>query len=126
MTEPVPKPSSTTEISNDEGPEIIGAFHFGHRMYRQLFISIIALSISAAIASQRLGQQAIEKATFSRKLPAQDQTSPLLVKVEVRLDRAHFLPGQINGKLGENVTKALAAYADAHSLPTDAWQHHRR
>ena len=48
MTEPVPKPSSTTKISNDEGPEIIGAFHFGHRMYRQLFISIIALSISAA------------------------------------------------------------------------------
>ena len=89
-------------------------------MYRPLLISLLALSISAANASQRLDQQAVEKATFSGKLPTDDQTSPLLVKVEVLLDRAHFSPGQIDGRLGENVTKALAAYADAHSLPTDA------
>jgi len=82
------------------------------------FILMLALSISAAQGSQRLDPQAIEKATFSGRLPAGDHTSPLLIKVEVLLDRLHFSPGEIDGKLGENVTKALAAYSDAHSLPT--------
>ena len=86
-------------------------------MPRRLFIVMLALSISAANAAQRLDQQTVEKATLSGKLPKQDRTSALLVKVEVLLDRAHFSPGQIDGHLGENVTKALAAYAEAHSLP---------
>lgn len=84
------------------------------------FILMLALSISTAHGSQRLDPQAVEKATFSGKLPANDHASPLLVKVEVLLDRAHFSPGEIDGKLGENVTKALAAYANAHGLPTGA------
>jgi peptidoglycan hydrolase-like protein with peptidoglycan-binding domain len=84
------------------------------------FILMLALSISTAHASQRLDPQAVEKATFSGKLPANDHASPLLVKVEVLLDRAHFSPGEIDGKLGENVTKALAAYANAHGVPTGA------
>ena len=81
---------------------------------------MLALSISTAHGSQRLDPQAVEKATFSGKLPAGDHTSPLLIKVEVLLDRLHFSPGEIDGKLGENVTKALAAYSDAHGLPTGA------
>jgi peptidoglycan hydrolase-like protein with peptidoglycan-binding domain len=88
-------------------------------MYRILFVLMLAMSISAIKASQRLSVQAVEKATFSGKIPASDQTSsPLLIKAEVLLDRAHFSPGQIDGKMGENVTKALAAYADAHGLQT--------
>ena len=84
------------------------------------FTLILALSISPAAASRRLDAQAVEKATFSGKLPAGDYASPLLIKVEVLLDRAHFSPGEIDGKLGENVTKALVAYADAHGLTKGA------
>lgn len=81
-------------------------------------VLLLSLSISPAFAIQRLDDKAVEAATFSGKVPARDQTSPLLIKLEVLLDRAHFSPGEIDGKLGENVTKSLAAYADEHGLAT--------
>jgi lipoprotein-anchoring transpeptidase ErfK/SrfK len=83
-------------------------------------VLMLAFSIPAAHGSRKLDPTAVEKATFSAKLPAKDHTSPLLIKVEVLLDRAHFSPGEIDGKLGDNVKKALAAYANARSLPTGA------
>ena len=42
---------------------------------------------------------------------------PLLVKVQVLLDRAHFSPGAIDGRDGENMRNALSAYAVAQGLP---------
>ena len=84
------------------------------------FVLMLAFGIPAAHGSRKLEPTAVEQATFSGKLPAHDQTSPLLVKVEVLLDRAHFSPGEIDGKLGTNVTKALAAYTHAHGLTTGA------
>ena len=44
--------------------------------------------------------------------------NPSLVKVEVLLDRAGFSPGVIDGRDGENLQHALAAYAQAHNV---AW-----
>jgi lipoprotein-anchoring transpeptidase ErfK/SrfK len=42
---------------------------------------------------------------------------PLLVKVQVLLDRARFSPGAIDGKDGDNMRRALKAYAQAQGLP---------
>ena len=81
---------------------------------------MLAFNLPAAHGTQRLHPQAVEKATFSGKLPADDRASPLLIKVEVLLDRAHFSPGEIDGKSGDNVTKALTAYGEAHGLITGA------
>ena len=42
---------------------------------------------------------------------------PALVRAEVLLDRSNFKPGVIDGRMGENVADAIAAYAKVHSLP---------
>jgi lipoprotein-anchoring transpeptidase ErfK/SrfK len=58
--------------------------------------------------------QAIESAQ-----PAGDNGTPsrdLLVRVEVLLDRAHFSPGEIDGRDGDNLKRAIAAYKAAHGL----------
>jgi lipoprotein-anchoring transpeptidase ErfK/SrfK len=58
----------------------------------------------------------VNSANFTGKLPSEDSISPLAVKVQVLLDRARFSPGEIDGRFGDNVEKALQAFAEANSL----------
>ncbi|PDT78113.1 hypothetical protein CO675_05110 [Bradyrhizobium sp. C9] len=53
------------------------------------------------------------------KLPSRHQASASIAKLEILLDRAHFSPGEIDGKLGENAQKALTAFAAANGLSFD-------
>ncbi|AWN38739.1 L,D-transpeptidase [Methylobacterium radiodurans] len=46
-----------------------------------------------------------------------ERPDPLLVKVQVLLDRARFSPGAIDGRDGDNLQGAIAAYAAAQGLP---------
>jgi len=47
---------------------------------------------------------------------AGEPSRELLVKIEVLLDRANFSPGEIDGKDGENLKRALATYKEAHGI----------
>lgn len=69
--------------------------------------------------------QAINDAQWDEK-DGHDIRRPLMIKLQVLLDRAHFSPGEIDGKRGENVDKAIAAYATSQGLGSglsaELWQ----
>jgi peptidoglycan hydrolase-like protein with peptidoglycan-binding domain len=83
---------------------------------------IIALELTAllqlpAVAAE-LKPDLINAATFTGKLSSEDRINPLAVRVEVLLDRARFSPGEIDGRFGDNLEKALRAFAEANNLPS--------
>jgi lipoprotein-anchoring transpeptidase ErfK/SrfK len=76
---------------------------------------LIAVAQHPALGAE-LTPDKINSANFTGKLPSEDSVSPLAVKVQVLLDRARFSPGEIDGRFGDNVEKALLAFAEANSL----------
>jgi lipoprotein-anchoring transpeptidase ErfK/SrfK len=69
------------------------------------------------LRAAELKPDAINSAELSAKAFSGDKLTPLAVRVQVLLDRAHFSPGEIDGKFGENAKKALRAYAESQQLP---------
>lgn len=82
-----------------------------------LVILLIIGPIRSSFASERIDAITIENAQFTKKLAPTDTVDPIAVKVQVFLDRAKFSPGEIDGKLGENLEKALTAYSASQDLP---------
>jgi lipoprotein-anchoring transpeptidase ErfK/SrfK len=65
-------------------------------------------------ASGRLDPEAVNTADF--KEPKGDAISPVVLKAQILLDRLRFSPGVIDGRLGDNFSKAVAAFQAAHGL----------
>lgn len=54
----------------------------------------------------------------AKKASAKEEAAqPLTVKAQVLLDRAHFSPGAIDGREGDNYHRAIKAFAAAKKLP---------
>ena len=84
---------------------------------------VAAPEAERAKGAESLTVEAINKAAFatpekkaSAKTSAGKTPQPLLMKVQVLLDRAHFSPGAIDGRDGENLRGALSAFAVAQGL----------
>ena len=81
----------------------------------QLLIGALVASIALPCGmadAQGLKPEQIMEAS----LPDKPNPRALAAKVQIMLDRARFSPGVIDGRMGENVEFALAAFRKAHQL----------
>ncbi|MHC2254528.1 lipoprotein-anchoring transpeptidase ErfK/SrfK [Bradyrhizobium embrapense] len=84
------------------------------------FALVLLLASAAPAIAAGLDAVAINDAAAPpAKLPGRQQISASVAKLEILLDRAHFSPGEIDGKLGDNAQKALTAFAEAKGLSFD-------
>jgi lipoprotein-anchoring transpeptidase ErfK/SrfK len=90
------------------------------RVYLLILAGLFTLSVtrSTAIAAT-LNSEAINSAIPVANSKPKRGLDGTTVKVEILLDRAHFSPGEIDGKDGENLKKALVAFAAARGT---SWQ----
>jgi hypothetical protein len=78
-----------------------------------LLLGLTATGLAARQRSPSLSLESVNDAAWQTQAKPSTQ---LLVKLQVLLDRAHASPGEIDGTLGENTRKAIAAFAEMKDL----------
>jgi hypothetical protein len=94
--------------------ELAGGSRTTMRWHYPIVFAFLVLAGSAEAAPLELG--AVNEAQLQLPLRAKERANPTLIKAQVLLDRAHFSPGEIDGKFGENFKKALIAFAATQGL----------
>ena len=83
-----------------------------------VWLGLVLALAAPAVRGSELTPAAINSAEFSgKKSLSRDEPTAVGVRLQVLLDRAHFSPGEIDGKFGEKAKKALRAYTEAEQLP---------
>jgi len=83
-----------------------------------IVIGLIGACVASAALGAEMNAAAINSAEPSKKTLSNGKPTPAGIRLQVLLDRAHFSPGEIDGKFGENAKKALRAYEEAQQLPS--------
>lgn len=74
---------------------------------------------AAGNAKVKLTPEGMQAVRFAPPSGNPKTVDPVVLKAEILLDRAHAPPGVIDGRLGGNVTKAIAVFEQTHGLPVD-------
>lgn len=74
--------------------------------------------VTCPASAKSLDAEAINNAQFGASSASKKAISPLWIKAEILLARAHFSPGEISGRAGENLNRAIAAFAEAQGKAT--------
>ncbi len=88
------------------------------RVLAGIGFGLLCMTGSLAAAPQDLSVDVVNNAADLSAKP-ENGPSPLLIKMQVLLDRARFSPGVIDGRDGENLQNAIKAFEKARGLPVD-------
>ena len=87
-------------------------------MTRLLIPLLLSASLVTPALAVELKPDAVNNAELRKRPPGEEKMDPVAIKAQVLLDRAHFSPGEIDGRFGDNAQKALAAFATSKGLKT--------
>jgi len=87
-------------------------------MVRLLIPLLLSWSLVVPVLAAELKPDAVNTAELRKRPPGEEKMDPVAIRAQVLLDRAHFSPGEIDGRFGDNAQKALAAFAGAKGLKT--------
>lgn len=90
------------------------------QMIRLLPPLLLSSSLVVPALAAELKPEAVNNAELRKRPPGEEKMDPVAIKAQVLLDRAHFSPGEIDGRFGDNAKKALAAFAASKGMKTGA------
>jgi lipoprotein-anchoring transpeptidase ErfK/SrfK len=77
------------------------------------------LAVAKHLANAKLvDSREINNAEWDPSFASKKGISPQVIRAEILLARAYFSPGEISGRPGENLAKAIAAFAEAQGKAT--------